>query len=379
MKKLTLLVLAALMLGGTGEARNRKQPADEQPQTYGYQWCSNTFVGISGGWGLRLSHEDISTYSDGTRGQGGYRLSWFAGKWINPYLALQLSGTATRNQHYDKTFQIWSGEVLLDPAALRRGWRPGRTFRVLPLAGIGMACVTETGLKPFVFTLGAQARLALNRHFDLFGEVKGHITNDGTIFKMENPAGSLLMGFNAGISYTICPRSFSRRTPATGYAAEIERLNGQINEMRETLAEIKDRMNAAPADTVTAGTHRAGSSLLHLTSILQNGMYIGVNFPKYSAYLSESEKQSISKVAEWMKQESNYKICIAAFGDGMNDADFEQNLKFHRTNAIFNELTKRYRVKQERIQIINPTDEEKDLVSEYGALIFFLPDGHTAK
>lgn len=379
MKKLTLLVLAALMLGGTGEARNRKQPADEQPQTYGYQWCSNTFVGISGGWGLRLSHEDISTYSDGTRGQGGYRLSWFAGKWINPYLALQLSGTATRNQHYDKTFQIWSGEVLLDPAALRRGRRPGRTFRVLPLAGIGMACVTETGLKPFVFTLGAQARLALNRHFDLFGEVKGHITNDGTIFKMENPAGSLLMGFNAGISYTICPRSFSRRTPATGYAAEIERLNGQINEMRETLAEIKDRMNAAPADTVTAGTHRAGSSLLQLTSILQNGMYIGVNFPKYSAYLSESEKQSISKVAEWMKQESNYKICIAAFGDGMNDADFEQNLKFHRTNAIFNELTKRYRVKQERIQIINPTDEEKDLVSEYGALIFFLPDGHTAK
>lgn len=379
MKKLTLLVLAALMLGGTGEARNRKQPADEQPQTYGYQWCSNTFVGISGGCGLRLSHEDISTYSDGTRGQGGYRLSWFAGKWINPYLALQLSGTATRNQHYDKTFQIWSGEVLLDPAALRRGWRPGRTFRVLPLAGIGMACVTETGLKPFVFTLGAQARLALNRHFDLFGEVKGHITNDGTIFKMENPAGSLLMGFNAGISYTICPRSFSRRTPATGYAAEIERLNGQINEMRETLAEIKDRMNAAPADTVTAGTHRAGSSLLQLTSILQNGMYIGVNFPKYSAYLSESEKQSISKVAEWMKQESNYKICIAAFGDGMNDADFEQNLKFHRTNAIFNELTKRYRVKQERIQIINPTDEEKDLVSEYGALIFFLPDGHTAK
>lgn len=379
MKKLTLLVLAALMLGGTGEARNRKQPADEQPQTYGYQWCSNTFVGISGGCGLRLSHEDISTYSDGTRGQGGYRLSWFAGKWINPYLALQLSGTATRNQHYDKTFQIWSGEVLLDPAALRRGWRPGRTFRVLPLAGIGMACVTETGLKPFVFTLGAQARLALNRHFDLFGEVKGHITNDGTIFKMENPAGSLLMGFNAGISYTICPRSFSRRTPATGYAAEIERLNGQINEMRETLAEIKDRMNAAPADTVTTGTHRAGSSLLQLTSILQNGMYIGVNFPKYSAYLSESEKQSISKVAEWMKQESNYKICIAAFGDGMNDADFEQNLKFHRTNAIFNELTKRYRVKQERIQIINPTDEEKDLVSEYGALIFFLPDGHTAK
>jgi len=52
MKKLTLLVLAALMLGGTGEARNRKQPADEQPQTYGYQWCSNTFVGISGGFAL---------------------------------------------------------------------------------------------------------------------------------------------------------------------------------------------------------------------------------------------------------------------------------------------------------------------------------------
>ena len=308
MKKLTLLVAAALMLGGTALARDRKQPADRQPQTYGYQWCSNTFVGISGGWGLRLSHEDISTYRDGARGQGGYRLSWFAGKWINTYWAVQLSGTATRNQHYDKTFQIWSGEVLLDPIALRRGWRPDRRFRVLPLAGIGMACATETGLKPFVFTLGAQARLALNRHFDLFGEVKGHITNDGTIFKMENPAGSLLMGFNAGISYTICPRSFSRRTPATGYAAEIERLNGQINEMREMLAEIKDRMSAATADSASTGTHRAGSTLLQLTSILQNGMYIGVNFPKYSAYLSESEKQSISKVAEWMKQESNYKI-----------------------------------------------------------------------
>lgn len=366
------IITAALLAATCMTATAAGQPEKEAGEQYIYtaEKGSNFFLGVSGGWGFRLSQEDVKNSKMGFGGQASYRASVFVGKWLNPFWALQFHATQSRVGYFDRTVQFVTAEALWNLSDRFTAYRPERRWRTLAGVGAGLAFNSENKERPLAFTFLVKQEYRFHPSLSLFAEARGRLTDDVLFYNGDTPV-TTFWELNAGITWTIRPRAY-RAYSLQAYEPYIEEMNREINRMKEELLRLKAEQDSLK--TEKEKDIRKDTEVKMLPSIRDN-MHIEVRFPQYSFYLSETEKGNIAKVAEWMEKEKDFKICILPFSDETSDETFGENLRRKRAEAILRELTENSKVAPDKIQLIDTYKEASSRnVTDCSALIFFIPN-----
>lgn len=119
----------------------------------------------------------------------GYRFSTAmegqVGKWITPAIAVRLRGTAYRmtgaNINGDREANNMinlSADCILDAMSFIKGVDNKRHFTILPFIGIGSNLNIDWKMACFSFTAGSQALFRVDRHINLFTELKWSFLGD---------------------------------------------------------------------------------------------------------------------------------------------------------------------------------------------------------
>lgn len=366
-------IITAALLAATGlTATAAGQPEKENGEQYVYtaERGSNFFLGAGGGWGFRLSSQDFKYSRMGFGGQASYRASFFAGKWLSPFWALQLHATQSRVPHFDRTVQFITAEALWNLSDRFSTYRPERRWRTLAGAGAGLAFNSANKERPLAFTFFAKQEYRFSPSLSLFAEARGRLTDDALFYSGDTPV-ITLWELNAGITWTFKPRAY-RAYSLRAYEPYIEEMNREINRMKEELLRLKAEQDSLKTEKeAPVLTDRE----VKILPSVRNNMHIEVRFPRYSFYLSEAEKGNIAKVAEWVEKEKDFRICILPFSDETSDKVFGENLRRQRAEAILGELTGKSKVASEKIQLIDTYREAGSRnVTDCSALIFFIPN-----
>lgn len=364
------LLTAALLTGIclTGAAELRAHEAGDTP-VYTAERGSNLFVGASGGWGFRLASQDFKHSPLGFAGQASYRASLFAGKWINPFWAVQLNASLARVGHFDRTVQFLTAEALWNLSDRFTAYRPERKWRTIAGAGAGLAFNSQSQERPLAFTFLVKQEYRFNPHLSLFAEARGRITDDALFYSGDTPL-TTLWEMNAGLAWTFRPRTYKAYS-CQAYEPYIEEMNRKINRMKEELERLRAQQDSLKAEKEHSVTDTLQGKML---PSIRNNMHIEVRFPQYSFYLSETERGNIAKVAEWMEKEKDFKICILPFSDDTSDETFGKNLRKKRAEAILRELTGKSKVDPGKIELIDTYREAATRkINDCSALIFFIP------
>ena len=363
---ITAALLAATCLTATAVGQPEKEAGEQY--IYTAERGSNYFLGASGGWGFRLSQEDVKNSKMGFGGQNSYRASFFVGKWLNPFWALQLHATQSRVPHFNRTVQFVTAEALWNLSDRLTAYRPERRWRTLVGAGAGLAFNSENKERPFAFTFLVKQEYRFNPSLSLFAEARGRLTDDALFYGGDTPVTSF-WELNAGITWTFKSRAY-RSYSLRAYEPYIEEMHHKINRMKEELIRLK-----AEQDSLKAEKENSKEAEMKILPSIRDNMHIEVRFPHYSFYLSETEKGNIAKVAEWMEKEKDFRICILPFSDETSDESFGENLRRKRAEAILRELTENSKVAPEKIQLIDTYKEASSRnVTDCSALIFFIPN-----
>ncbi|MCZ8372436.1 hypothetical protein O6P32_06890 [Phocaeicola sp. KGMB11183] len=364
----TAALLAATCMTATAAGQPEKEAGEQY--IYTAEKGSNFFLGVSGGWGFRLSQEDIKNSTMGFGGQASYRASVFVGKWLNPFWALQFHATQSRVPHFDRTVQFVTAEALWNLSDRFTAYRPERRWRTLAGVGAGLAFNSENKERPLAFTFLVKQEYRFHPSLSLFAEARGRLTDDALFYGGDTPVTSF-WELNAGITWTFKSKAY-RAYSLQAYEPYIEEMNREINRMKEELIRLKAEQDSLK--TEKEKDIRKDAEVKMLPSIRDN-MHIEVRFPQYSFYLSETEKGNIAKVAEWMEKEKDFKICILPFSDETSDETFGENLRRKRAEAILRELTENSKVAPDKIQLIDTYKEASSRnVTDCSALIFFIPN-----
>lgn len=361
---LTVAVLAGTCLAATATL-SAHEAGDRQ--IYTAERGSNFFAGASGGWGFRLASQDFKHSSTGFSGQASYRASVFAGKWINPFWAVQLNASFARVGHFDRNIQFLTAEAIWNLSDRFTSYRPERKWRTLAGAGAGLAFNSRSKERPLAFTFLVKQEYRFNPHLSLFAEARGRMTSDALFYGGETPI-TTLWEMNAGVAWTFKPRTYKAYS-CQAYEPYIEEMNRKINRMKEELERLR-----VVQDSLKAEKRIPEAQAGKLLPSVRNNMHIEVRFPQYSFYLSEAERGNIAKVAEWIEKEKDFKICILPFSDETNDRQFGENLRQKRAEAILRELTDKSKVDPDKIELIETYQEAgARQITDCSALIFFIP------
>lgn len=123
----------------------------------------------------------------------GYRFSTAmegqVGKWITPAIAVRLRGTAYRmtginakGKSEASNMINMSTECMIDAISFIKGVNEKRNYTILPIIGIGSNLVLDAKKACFSFTAGTQALFRLDKHINLFTELKWSFLGDKNDF-----------------------------------------------------------------------------------------------------------------------------------------------------------------------------------------------------
>lgn len=186
----------------------------------------------------------------------GFEGNFSVAKWLHPVFGarIQLQGGKFNNFHpqYGKLgwpYLFVHVDAMANLSNWIAGYKEDRIYYAVPFVGMGYMTSNFTSasqddshingsLRDFAATYGLINKFRVSNSFDINLELKGIIAAAAA-----SPAqldGLVMMGFtaSAGVTYRFNQRDFKRGVP--GYtAADIERLNDNVNESRENLAASK--------------------------------------------------------------------------------------------------------------------------------------------
>lgn len=119
----------------------------------------------------------------------GYRFSTAmegqVGKWITPAIAVRLRGTVYRMTGTNgigkrEAFNMIniSADCMADAMSFIKGINEDRSFTVLPFIGLGSNTNLDINMSCFSFTVGTQALFRVDKHINLFTELKWSFLGD---------------------------------------------------------------------------------------------------------------------------------------------------------------------------------------------------------
>lgn len=248
MKKICLAILSMAFI----TVAVAQEPVSPKPRFGGFvtnslwdNWEISAGVGIgtvlSSGTNLGPKNERL-----------GFEGNFSVAKWLHPVFGarIQLQGGKFNNFHpqYGKLgwpYLFVHVDAMANLSNWIAGYKEDRIYYAVPFVGMGYMTSNFTSasqddshingsLRDFAATYGLINKFRVSNSFDINLELKGIVAPASA-----SPAkldGLVMMGFTAsvGVTYRFNQRDFKRGVP--GYtAADIERLNDNVNESRESL------------------------------------------------------------------------------------------------------------------------------------------------
>jgi outer membrane protein OmpA-like peptidoglycan-associated protein len=289
------------------------------------------------------------------------------GKWFSPYFGWRISGLYAP-QHWElngmNCFKAASLnlDIMWDAFNSIGGVNPNRVFSMVPFIGLGGAFGWDFdgaeysnisgshGIKRNQWALpvsaGLQLRFRLCKYVDFFAEGRLQLVPDNFNNCAYNRPIEGIITAIGGFNINFGGRSFKKCDP-TPYLNYINTLNGQVNDLRNELANCGNRLAAAEAQlpcpqVVAKDCPEATTTPLFST----------VRFTINSARVSDSEMVNVYNIAEYMKANPDSKIVIKGYADKKTGTSaYNMNLSKRRAEAVQNILVNKYGIDKDRLSI----------------------------
>ena len=337
--------------------------------TYLHDWHKNWWIQIGAGAQLPLVEDtrlkgDWSKQITAIYGVG-------VGHWFSPYFAFRFTGTysaihwkSNDEQSKAKNANL-NVELMWDMFNSLGGVNPNRVFTIIPFIGFGGTFTWDyKGIDGNVFTrhgdlktntwslpisAGLQFRFRLCKYVDFWAEARAMFYPDTwNRFAINRPldGNAIVMG---GFNFNIGGRDFVGFNPCD-YLDYINRLNGQVNDLRGALATTAAALAAAeaqlPCPEPVVVKQEAPAPAQEAAPFLSC-----VRFKINSAVVSNEEKVNVFNVAEYLKKYPNSKVVIRAYADkDTGSSKYNMKLSQRRAQSVYDMLVKEYGIDKDRLK-----------------------------
>ena len=377
MKKQFLMFAVAAMAAQTMSAQTLAES----------KFTDNWYIGINGGANFKPTHTSMCRNLSPS---AGLRI----GRNITPVFGVAAEGQAyfdNKGSAYETgTFLKGINVSVLGTTNFSNlfGGYTGepRVFEVVGVYGIGWghAFSTESNKLPrenvmttklgvdFTFNLGESKawQIYLEPNITYGMNMDGNKTH----FNSNNSALGLLLGVNYKFGNSNGTHNFALAELRD--QAEIDALNGRINELRSDV-DARDNEIAAGRRTISDLENRLRNSerpviVEETTTTNVNVLQPSVIFRQGKSTIDAAQYASISMIATYMKNHPESKILIKGYASPEGNMEFNQRLSEARATAVKNALVKRYGVKADRLttQGMGATDKMFDELDFNRVVVF---------
>ncbi len=377
MKKQFLMFAVAAMAAQTMSAQTLAES----------KFTDNWYIGINGGANFKTTHPSMFRNLNPS---AGLRI----GRNITPVFGVAAEGQAyfdNKGSAYETgTFLKGINVSVLGTTNFSNlfGGYTGepRVFEVVGVYGIGWghAFSTESNKLPrenvmttklgvdFTFNLGESKawQIYLEPNITYGMNMDGNKTH----FNSNNSALGLLLGVNYKFGNSNGTHNFALAELRD--QAEIDALNGRINELRSDV-DARDNEIAAGRRTISDLENRLRNSerpviVEETTTTNVNVLQPSVIFRQGKSTIDAAQYASISMIATYMKNHPESKILIKGYASPEGNMEFNQRLSEARATAVKNALVKRYGVKADRLttQGMGATDKMFDELDFNRVVVF---------
>ena len=361
--KALIALIGGVLLSGTIHAQQGTVVAPHQHYS-----MKNWFVtGAIGEQWLSKTYENI------------YTARIAGGTWIDKYSGVRLyarSGYSPVSKNANAAYLGGGVDYMLNLLVLK-DYNPQSRFSLSLLAGVGFDLfdLKNSGLElnytrasAVSGNLGVQAGYQFNSHMGIFIEPSLQVlpkyydkaNKDNFIFRSS---------LSIGVSYYFNRHSYNKQpqecdlqkknhaleTEVKRVSADMERLNNEVNLLREELQQDKQR--------------REGKIVM--TAPEKEQLSIDVFFDRFSSFMADEQCRKLDAIGEWMK-DNQFRIRIVAFSDNLTDKEMDQRLRNSRTKAIREVLMQKYAIGSDRIDVVTAESMGYDNLTGCNAKILFI-------
>lgn len=219
------------------------------------------------------------------------------------------------------TFDVSAG---LGFNALRYAEKEGQTYQFAPSLNIS-----------------AQASYDFSSHWGAFVELTGYVLPKYFSYDYRLPV-VIAADWNIGLRY-----KFSAHRYKEGEAAQNER---RIRELNARVEELNSRVNALLEQAERSVVVQEGTQVMLAPQ--KEIASVDIYFDNFSAYLSEEQKKKMEVIADWMKNNKDFSICVAVFADKAQHSEISARIRRERMEAIRSVIIEKYGIQADRIQLI---------------------------
>ncbi|MDE6396256.1 MAG: OmpA family protein [Muribaculaceae bacterium] len=351
------ILLGALVLGAmTANAQAVEQPGFFQNWSMGLDGGVTTpmthhafFGSMRGLVGLNVKKQITPTFGLGVEGQFGVNTSSWKGR-------------THSNTAFDNSYVGTFGTV--DLFNLFGGYNGTvRPFTIEALAGAGWGHYYQTGgVKDVNFFA---TKVGLNFNFNVSEDVtiaiKPSIVWDMTPGTAEQTSvnynvNKAAFNLQAGVTYHFGGNNFNIVTPYN--QAQVDALNGQINDLRAALETSMANSaaweaNAADLANQLAACMNRAPQIVKEETVTVNNYLNSVRYVFYkigSSVIAPDQMPNVEMIAAYLKNHPESKVVVKGYAS--QDGPLELNIKLAqaRAESVKNALVNKYKIKADRIQ-----------------------------
>ena len=235
------------------------------------------------------------------------------------------------------------GDVMFNLTHLLLGYKDGgRTWGVIPYAGLGLARVYENPkVEEAVITIGLLNSFRISNAFDINLDVRGFMVND----RFDGEGGGRLqegvLSATLGLSYRIGKKIWDRSKTVYVYD------DTELNNLRRQFDEL-DAENQKLKEALAAGNQKEAETIIEK---MQVAAPLLVTFKINKSDLSKEARVNLGMLAEIMKLSDEGTVyVISGFADkGTGNTTFNQKLSEARAQAVYDCLVNEFNVPAEKL------------------------------
>ena len=331
-------------------------------------WFVTGQVGTLYNWGSKGEHGSFWNHL-----RPSFALS--VGKWFSPMVGARAQGVYSINRSATESSKSYHynamgvyGDGLFNFTNIFGGYKESRFFNLIGFVGMGWEHTTNYSKRSWntdeslynrkncdllAIHLGAIARFRLSKCLDLDVEVAHSLLDDSYDGQETNNRWDGHLNILLGLNYRFKNHDGSHQfTYARFNEAKAQKVNEEINRLRQQTDEIKARVDTIRRDAKVANVY---SSL--------------VSFEKGSSKINELQQVNVYTAAINFKKMSNDgRLYIIPAKDQSNDA----NLYLQRAQSVRDALAKEYNIPLGRIQVERDPNYTKNIRSTQERVIVYI-------
>lgn len=281
-----------------------------------------------------------------------------AGVWINPWLGLKLEGVAG-NTHLltDSRGQVFGAH--LSYMAHIYG---GKKYNWFSLNGVlgggfyhyksGTIFKDHSIVNTINGNVGVQAVFNITPKWSLY--LQPDLVVQPKYYDLPNKDDLALTGaLTVGVNYTFKDKFSGLQKPGVAQA-EQERLNREVNSMREEIATLNQQLEDQKAATAAAQqlAQQKPASVQKTNTLAEYTAFFRIN----SSILSMKEVVNLEAIAKVIKENPDTRYVITGYADEQTgSAAVNERISRERAEAVYNTLADRFGVSKEQLSMENKT------------------------